>query len=99
MFDTFPPPDQTLNEEVPAGWPALLVPAPPPQTTDPCSTRRRDALVAMRDGSWEEAVVWAWTWNEVGRPVQWRCQVEIGGHVSWYVHDYGLIRIVGHNRR
>ncbi|MEY9965015.1 hypothetical protein ABIA33_003057 [Streptacidiphilus sp. MAP12-16] len=47
----------------------------------------------MRDGSWEEGVVWAWSWNAAGRPVQWRCQVELGGHVSWYVHDGRLMRI------
>ena len=92
MFDTYPPPVQTRHQEVPPDWPLLLVRAEPPGPTDPCSTRRREVLVAMDDGSWEEAVVWAWTWNEIGRPVQWRCQIEVGGHISWYVHDDRVIR-------
>ncbi|MBF9072716.1 hypothetical protein [Streptacidiphilus fuscans] len=94
MFDSYPPPPRSLHQDVPANWPVLLLRAEPPTGGDPCSTRRRDAVVAMRDGSWEEAVVWAWAWNESGRPVRWRCQVEVGGHVSWYRHDGRLIRPV-----
>jgi hypothetical protein len=70
----------------------MLALAQPPSDADPRSTRRRDVLVAMRDGSWREAVVWAWAWNSVGRPVEWRCRMEIGGHASWYVYDHRLIR-------
>ena len=98
MFDTFPPPVRSLHQEVPVDWPVLLVRAEPPGPAEPCSTRRREVLVAMEDGSWEEAVVWAWTWNEAGRPVRWRCQVEVGGHVSWYVHDDRVIRPTGTGR-
>ena len=91
MFDTFPAPDRSLHQEIPPGWPVLLGRAEPPACTDPCSTRRRDVLVAMADGSWQEAVAWAWSWNASGQPVQWRCQVEIGGHVSWYAYRAELI--------
>ncbi|SHN02831.1 hypothetical protein SAMN05216499_118130 [Actinacidiphila paucisporea] len=94
MFDSFPPPDRSRHEEVPSDWPFLLARADPPVDGDLCSTRRSDVVVATRDGGWEEAVVWAWTWNDNGHPVRWRCQVELGGHVSWYVHDSHLIRPV-----
>lgn len=92
MFDTHPAPSPWHNEEIPAGWPVRLSCAAAPGRDEPCSTRRRDAYVAMVDGSWEEAVVWAWTWNAEGKPVRWRCQVEIGGHVRWYSYDEHLIR-------
>ena len=92
MFDTFLPPAHSLHQDVPPDWPVLLVRAEPPGAGDLCSTRRRDALVAMHDGSWEEAVVWAWSWNDSGRPVRWCCQVEVGGHISWYRHDDRYIR-------
>ncbi|WP_152628235.1 hypothetical protein [Streptacidiphilus neutrinimicus] len=92
MFDTHPAPHPSLNQDVPDGWPVRLRCAAAPAAADPCSTRRRDALVAMADGTWEEAVVWAWTWNGEGRPVEWRCQIEVGGHVRWYLHDESLIR-------
>jgi hypothetical protein len=91
MFDSFLPPDRSRHEEVPPDWPLLLARAEPPADGDTCSTRRRDAVVAMRDGGWEEAVVWAWTRNGTGPPPQWRCQIEVGGHISWYVHDSRLI--------
>jgi hypothetical protein len=94
MFDTFPAPARSLHQETSPDWPVLLVRAEPPAATDVCSTRRREVMVAMSDGSWEEAVVWAWTWNETGRPVRWRCQVEVGGHVSWYLYDDRVIRAV-----
>ena len=99
MFDTFPAPVRTLHQEVPPTWPVLLTRADPPGDGDLCSTRRREVVVAMRDGSWVEAVVWAWCWPATGRPV-WRCQVEAGGHVSWYLFDDRLIRPVdaGHHR-
>lgn len=92
MFDSYPAPSRSLNQEVPSDWPVLLNQADAPTEDDQCSTRRRDALVAMRGGSWQEAVVWAWTWNSTGRPVHWRCQVEIGGHVAWYEYVDALIR-------
>ncbi|WP_152626859.1 hypothetical protein [Streptacidiphilus carbonis] len=91
MFDTFPAPDRTLHQPVPPTWPLLLTWAEPPGAGDLCSTRRRDVLVAMRDGTWEEAVVWAWSWPQGGRPI-WKCQVEAGGHVAWYTYDDRLIR-------
>jgi hypothetical protein len=92
MFDAYPAPDHSLHEEVPADWPLLLVRAQPPGAGDPCSTRRRDVMVAMRDGSWEEAVLWAWTPIGASHPTRWRCQLEVGGHVSWYVHEEQAIR-------
>lgn len=98
MFDAFPPPARSCHEDLPAGWPLLLTRAEPPADGDRCSTRRRDVVVAMSDGGWEEAVLWAWTCDETGRPVRWRCQIEVGGHVSWYVHDRLLIHPVGTGR-
>lgn len=95
MFDAFPAPDRSLHEDVPKDWPLLMARAEPPGDGEVCSTRRRDVVVAMRGGDWEEAVLWAWTRSGVGLPAGWRCQVEVGGHVSWYVHDEGLIHAVG----
>ncbi|WP_327292914.1 hypothetical protein [Streptomyces sp. NBC_01198] len=97
MFDSFPPPARSRHEELPADWPFRLTRAEPPGEGDPCSTRRRDVVVATRDGGWEEGVVWAWSGQ--GRPpVRWRCQLEVGGHISWYVHDELLIHPVERGR-
>lgn len=93
MFDTFPAPDRSRQDAVPPDWPLLLVRAEPPGDGERCSTRRRDVVVAVRAGGWEEAVVWAWAGGDggAGGTVQWRCQIEVGGHISWYVHDDRLI--------
>jgi len=98
MFDKSSPPPSLLNQEVPPDWPVRLVSAEPPALAEHYSSRRREVYVALADGSWKEAVAWAWTWNEAGRPVQWRCQLEIEGRVSWYAYDYRSIEPAGGGR-
>ncbi len=56
--------------------------------------RRRDIHVAMRDGTWQDSVAWIRAWNTAGRPVVWRCQIEIGGHAAWYVYRGDDLRVV-----
>jgi hypothetical protein len=92
MFDTYATPSRTLNQSVPEDWPVLLEPAPGPSAADPCSTRRREAHVAMSGGKWREAVVWAWSWNATGRPVRWQVQIQIGDHIRWYWYRAGLLQ-------
>lgn len=98
MFENLQAPSPALHQGVPQDWPVLLLRAAPPGPTEPYSSDRREVLVATGGGRWSKAVIWAWAWNEIGRPVRWRCQLEVEGQVGWYCHDGRLIRstVPGH---
>lgn len=92
MFETRPRP--AVNDPLPDDWPLLLPPGPAPEPGASVTAGMRSALVGLQGGTWCEAVVWAWTWNATGRPVQWRCQIEVAGIVHWYYHDDRLLRLM-----
>jgi hypothetical protein len=71
----------------------LLRPVDPPDTDVMWSTSARTVLLAVHGGGWARARVLAWTWNPAGRPVLWRCAVDLGDdHVGWYGYDARLMR-------
>lgn len=71
----------------------LLRPVDPPDAGAAWSTSARPVLLAVRGGGWASARVLAWTWNPSGRPVVWRCVVDLGDdRVGWYAYDARLVR-------
>jgi hypothetical protein len=92
MFETVsasPPP-----AALPSGADAVLLrPVGPPDSDSVWSTLERTMLLATRGGGWIPARVLAWTWNPTGRPVLWRCAVDLGDdRVCWYGYDARQMR-------
>ena len=87
------PPDILVNDQLPDDWAVLATRVDVPAASDRVQARRRDALVAVRGGSWEPAVVWHWSWTTRDpRPV-WSAQVEHRGVVAWYLWEEHRIRL------
>ncbi|WP_042404776.1 hypothetical protein [Streptacidiphilus carbonis] len=72
----------------------LLHPVDPPDADAVWSTSARTVLLAVRGGGWTVARVLAWTWNPTGKPVVWRCAVDLGGTVGWFGYDARWLRPV-----
>ncbi|MEY9961362.1 hypothetical protein [Streptacidiphilus sp. MAP5-52] len=70
----------------------LLRPVPAPGPDAVWSTSARPVLLAVRSGGWAAARVLAWTWNPTGKPVLWRCAVDLDGTVVWLGYDARLMR-------
>jgi hypothetical protein len=88
-----PHPDVSTNDQPPAGWAVLATRVGLPPATARVQAKRRDALVATLDGSWQPAVVWHWSWTtQDPRPV-WSAQVEYRGVVAWYSWEGQHIRL------
>lgn len=73
----------------------LLRPVAAPQEDAVWSLAPRMVELAVRGGGWAVARVLAWAWNPAGRPVLWRCAVDLGdGVVTWLLYDCRLMRPV-----
>jgi hypothetical protein len=73
----------------------LLRPVAAPDEDAVWSLAPRTVELAVRGGGWAVARVLAWTWNPTGKPVLWKCAVDLGGTVVWFGYDARLLRPAG----
>jgi hypothetical protein len=92
MFEEFPAPPLSANQDPPPDWPVLLTRAEAPKPDEPYSTYSWTVLVAVRGGLWRPGIAWAWTWS--WSTADWRCQVDVLGLVRWYCYDHRYLRKV-----
>lgn len=70
----------------------LLRPVAAPDEDAVWSLAPRAVELAVRGGGWAVARVLAWAWNPTGKPVVWKCAVDLGSTVIWFGYDARLLR-------